>query len=73
MIIPIRLPSQVAPPEHPLPSVFATLSNNETIIIEFQGSIETEGDDPNQVIALLDMSNEVSHSTREPSLFLTRI
>jgi hypothetical protein len=59
MIIPIQLPAQVSPPEYPLPTAFATLSSNEIVIIELQGSIETEGDHTNQIIGMLDMSNQV--------------
>jgi hypothetical protein len=60
MLIPVRLPSQVPPSEHSLPPALATLGSNETVIIELQGSIEVEGDHTNQVLATLDMSNEVS-------------
>lgn len=60
MIIPIRLPSQIAQREEKLPPVFATLSSNETMIIELQGSIEIEGEYEDQVIATLDASNLVS-------------
>jgi hypothetical protein len=60
MIIPIRLPSQVPQREDKLPPIFATLSSNETMIIELQGSIEIEGDHENQIIAILDASDLVS-------------
>lgn len=56
MIIPVRLPSQVPSPTTPLHPILATIASNETAIIEFQGSIETEGEYSGQSIASLDMS-----------------
>jgi len=56
MIIPIRLPGQVAAPTHSLPPVLATIGFNEVVILELQGSLETEGDYSGETIAQLDMS-----------------
>jgi len=60
MIIPIRLPGQVPAPNHSLPPVLASIGANETVIVELQGSIETEGDYNGESIATLDMSIPVS-------------
>ena len=58
MIIPVRLPSQVASPDHALPPAVASIGSNELVLLELQGSIEAEGDYTGEAIATLDMSIE---------------
>lgn len=62
MIISIRLPSHAPSPEHPLPSALADIGNNETAIIDLQGSIEIEGDYTSQAIGTLDMTHSVGQT-----------
>lgn len=62
MIIPVQLPAQVPPPTSSLPPVLASIGVNEIVIIELQGSIETEGDYSGEAIASLNMSIPASSS-----------
>ena len=63
MQIQIRLPAEVGPSQHPLPPSLAKIGENETVIIELQGSIEIEGDKSGELIGNLDVTNVVCNSS----------
>jgi len=56
MIIPIRLSGLAVAPAHPLPPILASTGFNEVVILELQGSIDTEGDYSGESIGQLDLS-----------------
>ncbi|KAG8869782.1 hypothetical protein FRC20_000853 [Serendipita sp. 405] len=54
----------VPPPDHSLPPSLASIGSNELVLLEFQGSIETEGDYTGEIIGNLDMTIESKPTLR---------